>query len=304
MSVPHLNFSPQRKSGLIMRCGDCFACFLDPIPTKDELKELYEQKGVFSQPYVNPFRNKMFYGPLQRLFQRLGADDRFVASLSLKHCAKASPSVLDVGCSTGALMTEILRQSPNSDVFGIDIDPGAKERAPSNLQERIEVSDIFDYRPNRKFDLVTVRFVIEHLADPSPFISRCLELLAPGGCLMVSTPDIGSARALRLKDKWEMISHPDMTTGHCVWFDHASMRNILAGAGADVIEIRNRGEVIDHFPTWLQKSIYRVFGSHPSGRRPFASFQIRMLWASLIDGVMSEKLSVGSCLYAFARRPI
>ncbi|MEO1529728.1 MAG: class I SAM-dependent methyltransferase [Planctomycetota bacterium] len=44
-----------------------------------------------------------------------------------------------------------------------------------------------DYDTERKFDLITMRMVIEHVADPSSFMAKLHDLLKPGGTCIALT---------------------------------------------------------------------------------------------------------------------
>ncbi len=99
--------------------------------------------------------------------------------------------VLDMGCGAG-LLTEPLARMGGT-VTGVDA-------APENLavaQDHAAQSGLtVDYRSGEvdavaghKFDLITCLEVIEHVADPARFIAALAELLAPGGLLILSTPN-------------------------------------------------------------------------------------------------------------------
>jgi len=84
---------------------------------------------------------------------------------------------------------------PESKITGIDIDPGVRQKAPAHLQDRIIVGDLLETRFDAPFDIITMEMVIEHLPDPAAFLRKCSDLLAPGGVLTVSTPNIDSKPA-------------------------------------------------------------------------------------------------------------
>src|SRR5687768_17459774 len=102
----------------------------------------------------------------------------------------AGKSALDVGCGAGLLAEPLARM-------------GAKVTAVDAAPELIEVAVdhaagqglAIDYRAvgveavEGKFDLVTAMEVIEHVADPHAFIDDLAKRLAPGGLLVLSTPN-------------------------------------------------------------------------------------------------------------------
>lgn len=99
-------------------------------------------------------------------------------------------SAIDVGCGAGLLAEPLARLGAK--VTGIDASPEligvARDHATAGGLE-------IDYRSGEvgelegQFDLITCMEVIEHVADPSTFIAALARLLAPGGLLILSTPN-------------------------------------------------------------------------------------------------------------------
>jgi 2-polyprenyl-6-hydroxyphenyl methylase / 3-demethylubiquinone-9 3-methyltransferase len=99
--------------------------------------------------------------------------------------------VLDIGCG-GGVMCEPLA-ALGATIIGADPAKGAIEAARLHaLRNGIEI----DYRcttaealadDGEKFDIVLAMEVIEHVADTDVFLSRCAELVNPGGLMILST---------------------------------------------------------------------------------------------------------------------
>jgi 2-polyprenyl-6-hydroxyphenyl methylase/3-demethylubiquinone-9 3-methyltransferase len=99
-------------------------------------------------------------------------------------------TALDVGCGAGLLAEPLARL-------------GAQVTAIDAAAELIEVARghaagqglAIDYRAaaveeiDGRFDLVTCLEVIEHVADPQAFVAALARRLAPGGLLILSTPN-------------------------------------------------------------------------------------------------------------------
>lgn len=104
----------------------------------------------------------------------------------------AGRRALDVGCGAGLLCEPLARLG--AEVVGIDAAPEniAAARAHSEKQGLG-----IDYRATGiealgmagQFDLVTSMEVVEHVTDPALFVRGLAEALAPGGLMILSTPN-------------------------------------------------------------------------------------------------------------------
>ncbi len=101
--------------------------------------------------------------------------------------------VLDVGCGTGFLLERLGGRGFSG--LGIDLSPDSVALAQERL-ERLGVADRLSATtgsayepPDGEFDLITVTDVVEHLEDPRRSLRALRERLAPGGLVVVSTPN-------------------------------------------------------------------------------------------------------------------
>ncbi|HEV8376960.1 MAG TPA: class I SAM-dependent methyltransferase [Candidatus Polarisedimenticolia bacterium] len=93
--------------------------------------------------------------------------------------------ILDVGCGNGVFFD---RLRPFGETEGVEssaelLDPNGKHRA------RIHVAP-FDarFQPGRRYGLVLMLDVLEHLPDPSAALRHALGLLEPGGKIVITVP--------------------------------------------------------------------------------------------------------------------
>ena len=99
-------------------------------------------------------------------------------------------SALDVGCGAGLLAEPLARLG--AQVTAIDAAPEliavAREHAAGQAlaidYRAAPVEDI-----EGRFDLITSLEVVEHVADPRAFVAALAQRLAPGGLLILSTPN-------------------------------------------------------------------------------------------------------------------
>jgi SAM-dependent methyltransferase len=142
-----------------------------------------------------------FYGDL-----RIQADvetHHFVVDYARRNLP-AGTEVLDVAVGEGALMQQ-LRDAGLRPV-GTSWNDKCRVTAPTfrlDLDRPFSTADV----GGKRFALVCGIEIIEHLENPASFLRHCADLLAPGGRLVVSTPNVESAAA-RLQ--WLVRGRPEL----------------------------------------------------------------------------------------------
>ncbi|HEY6836883.1 MAG TPA: class I SAM-dependent methyltransferase [Gaiellaceae bacterium] len=101
----------------------------------------------------------------------------------------AGNRVLDAGCGTG-YGSDLLAEAA-TEVVGVDVDPGAfADRKPRRSNVSLTVADLRALPDELgRFDAVVCFEVLEHLDDPDPALDGLVRVLAPGGILVVSSPN-------------------------------------------------------------------------------------------------------------------
>lgn len=128
----------------------------------------------------------------------------------LEFLQKPLPSgarVLDASCATGDFSAEAAEAF---EIFGFDISLAAiahaKHRLPQ-LSERLTAQRLEDGETNwQGFDAACLWDVIEHVADPVVVIQRMMDLVKPGGYLLMSTPGFGSVMARMMRSYWAFMT--------------------------------------------------------------------------------------------------
>jgi len=100
--------------------------------------------------------------------------------------------LLDIGCGAGAFSSRFL--SAGYTVHGLDLTEGqvqrARERGVQAVQHELG-SGPFPHA-DASFDVAFAGEVIEHLVDTSFFLSEIHRVLKPGGCVILTTPNLAS----------------------------------------------------------------------------------------------------------------
>jgi SAM-dependent methyltransferase len=97
-----------------------------------------------------------------------------------------SRQILDVGCGTGMMLSELTRYG---DAFGVDASEDALEACRSRGLKQVQRADSPPLPFEREsFDVITVLDVLEHLDDDVGMLGDLHRLLRPGGLLLVTVP--------------------------------------------------------------------------------------------------------------------
>ncbi len=106
----------------------------------------------------------------------------------IQYCDHTS-IVLDVGAGEGRTGNPSIIQPRVASLIGVDPDTTIAQNP--YLDERYQAS-IEDFAKERGpfFDCLYTTFVLEHIAQPSKFLSACKSLLKPGGMLFGVTPNL------------------------------------------------------------------------------------------------------------------
>jgi SAM-dependent methyltransferase len=107
--------------------------------------------------------------------------------LLLEHLPPAPARVADLGCGTGTL--SVLLAEEGYDVTGVDLSPEMVMRARAKAAGHTATFAVGDAAepdlPTGSFDVVLSRHVLWALPDPAAGLARWVELLAPGGRLLL-----------------------------------------------------------------------------------------------------------------------
>lgn len=149
--------------------------------------------------------------------------------------------VLDVGCSTGFLGEALAAQGCT--VTGVEVDPEAAAEARKHLDDVVEAdlnaTSLADLFRGREFDVVVFGDVLEHLVDPDVVLRSSVPLLAAGGAVVISIPNVnhGSLRLALLQGRWEYGETGLLDRTHLRFFTRESVVRMVAAAGLHITRL-------------------------------------------------------------------
>jgi len=205
-------------------CPSCDVLFIQPVP-EDKLHQIY------------PPNYYSFIGRKKSLSVRIKEmlDKRLFKSI-LKKIPAEKINVLDVGGGNGWLLNTI-RSIDSRVTFTqvVDFDAAAEQEALKNGHAYFN-GKIEDFHSDQTFHLILMLNLIEHVADPALVISRVERSLAPGGWIILKTPNIKSwdARLFR-KTYWGGLHCPR----HWVLFSEKGFRTMISSSGLQVEQLKH-----------------------------------------------------------------
>jgi 2-polyprenyl-3-methyl-5-hydroxy-6-metoxy-1,4-benzoquinol methylase len=162
-------------------------------------------------------------------------------NLALANQLPESVEILDVGCGYGAIW-EKFKHTKNH-VLGLDSSEAplkvAKDRMNevclANITDAGEVEKVLK---DRKFDLIVLADILEHVYDPFSTLSIYKPYLKPGGKFLISIPNIG-VWYFRLSILFGQFNYSDsgiLDRTHIRFFTLESFRKLLHAANLKIIK--------------------------------------------------------------------
>ena len=157
------------------------------------------------------------------------------------HDGRVADELLDLACGDGQNLAFLSQFT--SDLYGCDYNPVRLARAESNRSTSVEptlfLGDVLDMPVgDSSFEIVFFNHGLEHIAEDERALANLYRILAPGGLLILGTPNEG-AWWWRLAYKLE----PEIrrSTDHVQFYTSASLVEKMTGQGFRIIQTEHMG---------------------------------------------------------------
>lgn len=203
------------KTFRLVRCVECGLVTVDPVPDDDEFAAYYADNFYGKPSSTSGAALRFFYGRREATVRRHQKNLR---------------TILDVGCGDGGFLDHMAKAGV--DVTGFEPSAAGAARARLRIGNGGRVYDkLEDVAGN--FDVVTAWHVLEHVAEPRPFLAQLRALVAPGGFLVLAVPNFESFEARVSGDAWFHLDVPR----HLHHFSPRSLRSLVERGGFDVADV-------------------------------------------------------------------
>lgn len=181
-------------------CRDCKQAFhqhiLDPTWNERRFSKWMSQEAIEAyelrfKTSASEFNGAVAHTSHVLCIERLTRDLRGAAALR----------VLDFGCGYGGFLA--MCSMYGFEAYGVDRSSAKRD---NNRFAKV-FADIDDVVALAPFHVLTLFEVLEHLDEPAPLLERLGALLAPGGLLILETPDCTGVRDIESRSDYDKI-HP------------------------------------------------------------------------------------------------
>lgn len=232
--------------------GECTICGLVQVlqtVSESDVSRLYGE-GFFTGENESVYHNYMA-DPQAKIAQFGARLDRILEGNGIRRCG----ALYEIGCAHGLALCAA--RARGWAVRGCELSEyAAKWAREAYGLDVCSGSDAIHGVPSESQDLVIMWDVIEHLRHPLELLGEIHRILKSDGHLIFATGDVRSLGARIYGRRWFLVNPPY----HLFYFDHRSVRKLLAKAAFDVVRIENGGghplENMGRFPMlqWIAKN--------------------------------------------------
>lgn len=208
----------------LVRCVGCGLVFVANPPADAERAALYSFAAGYHQELAENAASIAFHR----------AEARRNLKVLNRHAAPGG-RLLDIGCSSGLFLATA--REAGWQVRGLEYSPDSAQMARQQFGLDVVTGELGpDTFAPASFDVVTLWDVIEHVPDPRLVLERAKPLLAPGGLLVIKTPNLDGLYpqvSYRFARRIQFWGHPE-PPGHLFQFSTKTLARIVRDLGYEV----------------------------------------------------------------------
>lgn len=233
----------------IYQCDNCKLCWIYPWPSDEEITNFYSNyhthgtnnfhtslfqylmttiiisRKIFQHKFIKALLSKRKYWP--RMFKSLW--EYLTAYLGTPQ--RNSNVLMDIGAGNGWFVH--LMRDIGWNASGIELDLQAVEYATNVARVPVAVMTIDKaVVVSEKWDVVTMRHVIEHLDNPYHVLRLVFHHLNPGGKLVIICPNSGSLGSKTFGQFWRGLEVPR----HLFLYNPDNLRQLIKSSGKWEVE--------------------------------------------------------------------
>ncbi|MBI4466936.1 MAG: class I SAM-dependent methyltransferase, partial [Acidobacteria bacterium] len=232
----------------IVQCRACGLVYLSPRPSPQAMARHYPA-DYFNELGGGGVTTTAVRRVLKNVLYRLtGGMARIIESLP-------PGRVLDVGCGDGRYLAFF--RDLGWETYGTDPSPVAVERARARGLDVADPGELGEARlPERRFDLVVLRYTLENMHHPAVTLREVRRVLKDDGKVFVSAPSVSSPVARVFRQYCAYVEAPR----HLYFFSPATLPALLARTGFRVVRLARVA-----WPSLVRDVVNRLSGGRYRG---------------------------------------
>lgn len=204
--------SVTKESFAIMKCTNCGLLVTSPRPDKNSIGSYYKSEDYISHTnQANSFINQIY-----KIARNYTLREKF----KLINNLASKQSILDYGCGTGHLLNYI-QNKKRWKTIGVEPDEMARTIAISDYD--LNVVGSLEDLPDKKFGIITLWHVLEHIHDINETIQSLIKHLSKNGRLIVAVPNFESLDQQIYKQYWAAYDVPR----HLYHFNQLTIKELM-----------------------------------------------------------------------------
>ena len=201
------------KGYTLSRCLSC-----DLIFAKKDEQNILNTEEIYSNYYKKENASR-FGSPIERIVKIF----RFIRAYKIHSLKPRAKSILDIGSGRGWMLYFLKKYFKYEKAVGTQISENAYLFSRDKLKLEIYNKDLLELSFPKKFDVITLWHVLEHVTEPEKYIERIYQLLDKDGMLFIEVPNFSSWASILTKGHWLALD----LKHHLTFFTPASISLLL-----------------------------------------------------------------------------
>lgn len=230
-------YTYHQKQSHIVECQTCGHLCMDPVPLVELNERNMETIGD----------GEMFGSALLRRLYRSIVIGREVSEVKdlLK---KEKPRLLDIGCGTG--WTTSIWRDEGFDTVGLEPSQARSQYCRDTYGLEVFTGHVEAFESDEKFDVITLRHLLEHIADPAQVLRKIRTLLKEDGVLLITVPNIRCMGRMIFQENWEWI-----LPWHLHFYHPQTLPRLLRNANFEPVRMYQMPS-----PLWYSHALINTLG--------------------------------------------
>jgi len=228
----------------IQQCENCQLMITNPRPDQNTIGDYYKSDEYISHTGKSNSLFDWIY--LRARSYTLGWKQKVIQS------RKPVGRILDYGCGTG----EFIQHMVKNGWAGCAVEPSDEARNKVQKLNNLKTYKSIDELPEKKFDIITLWHVLEHVPNPDELIQQLKQKLNTGGLIFVAVPNHEAHDAQHYKKHWAAYDVPR----HFWHFAKSNMTTLLSNQQLKLNEVLPMK--LDAFYVSLLSEKYKNQGRH------------------------------------------